>query len=384
MTYPVTNTHVHFPPNFSAYDTPQEAVQAATDQGVAAMGISNFYDQSVYETFRDLASQAGIVPLYGLEFITLDPELEAQGTRVNDPANPGRMYFCGKGISPFKTKTPRAAQIAAEIRQGNDERAQAMLAQLTDWFASHGLPTDVLTPEFISTAVAERGNVPVDWVSLQERHLARAVQEAVSQLDDPAAALEVLYGEPSAVDVTDAVALQGEIRSRLLKSGTPGFAPEVPLSFADAYQYILEMGGIPTYPTLADGVDPICEYEADADALANALVARNIFAAEIIPIRNKSALVDRYVKAFTDAGMIVMGGTEHNTLDRIPLDPAAVDGPISEYAREKFWEAACVVAAHQALVAKGEPGYVDSLGNRTEVPAEDLIAVGAELIKGNK
>ena len=73
------------------------------------MGISNFFDQQVYAAFRDQADAAGIVALYGLEFITLDDDLAAAGIRVNDPANPGRMYLCGKGIAPFKQKSPTAA-----------------------------------------------------------------------------------------------------------------------------------------------------------------------------------------------------------------------------------------------------------------------------------
>ena len=79
------------------------------------------------------------------------------------------------------------------------------------------------------------------------------------------------------------------------------------------------MDGIPTYPTLADGVDPVCPFEASPEGLAAELLARGIHAAELIPVRNTSACVDAYVTAFADAGIIVMAGTEHNTADRIPL-----------------------------------------------------------------
>lgn len=385
MTIPVTNTHVHFPPNFSAYETVDEAVQAAVSQNVAAMGISNFYDQSVYRAFTEAAKGAGIVPLYGLEFITLDPALEAQGIRVNDPANPGRMYLCGKGISPFKEKTVEAAHIAESIRTGNDARSAAQVQQLAAWFTECGIANE-LSVESIAQAVAQRAGVPVKWVSLQERHIARACEESLSHFnaEDKRAALAKLYGQPSGVDVNDPVALQGEIRSRLLKAGTPGFAPEVPLSFEQAYAYIVAMDGIPVYPTLADGVSPVCEFEADPDQLARELLKRGIYAAELIPIRNHVAVVDEYVKAFTDAGLIVMAGTEHNTVDKIALDPACVDGPASDYAKQAFWEASCVIAAHQALVQQGKSGFVDEGGNRTDVGKEDLIAYGAALIEGKE
>jgi len=382
---PVVNTHVHFPPNFSAFTTVADVVSSAAAEGARAVGISNFFDQQVYAAFRDQADAAGIVALYGLEFITLDDELAAAGIRVNDPANPGRMYLCGKGIAPFKQKSPAAQRIAGEIRSGNDERAAAMVAKLAAWFASCGLDTG-LTATGIAADVAAAAEVPVEWVSLQERHIAMAFQRALFTLTAPerAAVLERAYGSASRVDIHDAGALQGEIRSRLIKVGTPGYVPEVPLGFADAYSYVLEMDGIPTYPTLADGVSPVCPFEEPAENLAAQLVARGIHAAELIPIRNTAACVDAYVKAFTEAGLVVMGGTEHNTPERIPIEVACTDGPVSDYARQAFWEATCVVAAHQHLVANGEPGYVDATGARTGDDADarraELIALGAALI----
>jgi len=382
---PLVNTHVHFPPNFSAFRTVADAVSVAAAEGVRALGISNFFDQQVYAEFRDQADAAGIVALYGLEFITLDDQLAAAGIRVNDPANPGRMYLCGKGIAPFKQKSATAARIATEIRSGNDARATAMVDKLADWFLTCGLDTG-LTAEVIAHEVAYAAEVPVEWVSLQERHIAKAFQRALFTLsaDERAAVLERAYGSVSAVDVEDSGALQGELRSRLIKVGTPGYVPEVPLNFADAYRYVLEMDGIPTYPTLADGVSPVCPFEDPADNLAAQLVERGIHAAELIPNRNTTACVDAYVKAFTDAGIVVMGGTEHNTPDRIPIGVACADGPVSDYARQAFWEATCVVAAHQHLLGRGDPGYVDAAGARTGAdPAArraELVALGAALI----
>ncbi|HOC14218.1 MAG TPA: hypothetical protein PLL50_02290 [Propionicimonas sp.] len=378
---PVVNTHIHFPPNFSAFETVADVVATATAEGARAIGISNFFDQQVYADFAEQAAVAGIVPLYGLEFITLDDELSAAGIRVNDPANPGRMYLCGKGIAPFREKSELASRVAAEIRSGNDERAEAMVAKLAAWFLRCGLDTG-LTADAIAAKVAAAGGVPVEWVSLQERHIARAFQQALFELPpaERAQVLEAAYGSASGVDLENPGALQGELRSRLIKVGTPGFVPEVPLAFADAYAYVLEMGGIPTYPTLADGVSPVCPFEEPATELAAKLLERGIHAAELIPIRNTSACVDAYVKAFTEAGIVVMGGTEHNTPDRIPVEVACVDGPVSDFARQAFWEATCVVAAHQHQVAQGGMGYVDASGERTSATVAELVELGANLI----
>ena len=382
MTQKIVNTHVHVPPNFSAFASPEDVVETARAEGVRAIGISNFYDQQVYGRFAALCRAAGIVPLFGLEFITLVPDLEAAGIRVNDPANPGRMYVCGKGIDPFREKSDAAAATAAEIREGNDARASEMMQRLDAHLQEAGLPTR-LTADSTAADVAARGGVPAAWVSLQERHIARAVEEAVSALaeGDRAAVLEKAYGAPAKASLDDAVGMQGEVRSKLLKAGTAGFAPEVPLSFEAAYAYVLAMGGIPCYPTLADGVAPVCPFEEPPAALAARLVERGIHLAELIPIRNKTAVVDVYVEAFVAAGIEVVAGTEHNTADRIPFDPACTDGAMSGAARAAFWRGTCIVAAHQARIAAGRPGYVDAAG-RLAAPAEELVTEGAAIIGG--
>ncbi len=382
MTTPIVNTHVHVPPNFSAFTSPEDVVETARAEGVRAIGISNFYDQQVYGRFAELCRAAGIVPLFGLEFITLVPDLEAAGIRVNDPANPGRMYVCGKGMDPFREKSASAAATAAEIREGNDARASVMMQRLDAHLQDAGLPTR-LTADATAADVAARGGVPTAWVSLQERHIARAVEEAVSAMpaDGRAAVLAKAYGGPPKASLDDPVGMQGEVRSRLLKVGTPGFAPEVPLSFESAYAYVLAMGGIPCYPTLADGVSPVCPFEEPAAELAARLVERGIHLAELIPIRNASAVVDEYVAAFRAAGIEVVAGTEHNTADRIPFDPACTDGPMSEFARAEFWRGTCIVAAHQARVAAGRPGYVDAEG-AVASDVEELVREGAAIIGG--
>ncbi|MGV8849861.1 MAG: hypothetical protein ACOH16_09950 [Propionibacteriaceae bacterium] len=382
MTTPIVNTHVHVPPNFSAFTSPEDVVETARAEGVRAIGISNFYDQQVYGRFAELCRAACIVPLFGLEFITLVPDLEAAGIRVNDPANPGRMYVCGKGIEWFREKSAVAAATAAEIREGNDARAAQMVQRLDTHLQEAGLPTR-LNAGAIAADVAARGGIPVAFVSLQERHIARAVEEAVSAMpaDGRAAVLERAYAGPAKASLDDPVGMQGEVRSRLLKAGTPGFAPEVPLSFEAAYAYVLAMGGIPCYPTLADGVTPVCPFEEPAEELAARLVERGIHLAELIPIRNASAVVDGYVAAFRAAGIEVVAGTEHNTADRIPFDPACTDGPMSGFARAAFWRGTCIVAAHQARVAAGLPGYVDAQGALASI-VEELVREGAAIIGG--
>ncbi|HEY5436811.1 MAG TPA: hypothetical protein VIK13_16415 [Candidatus Limnocylindrales bacterium] len=381
---PVVNTHVHLPPNFSAFETAEDAVRAAAAEGIRVLGASNFHDLRIYGRFADEARAAGIVPLFGLEFISMDDGLQEAGVRINDPANPGRVYLCGKGVDPFAPPTETALRLAGEARRTDVDRMRLMVDRLRECFAAAGLAT-VITDESIAEEVAEAAGVPRDWVVLQERHVARAFQEAVFLVTAPgrrAFLLARAFGGPSSAAVEDAVAVQGEIRSRLMKAGRPAFVAESPVSFADAYRLVLEADGIPCYPTLADGVDPICPWETPAAQLARRVLERGIHAAELIPIRNRPEVVDEYVDAFRSAGIIVTAGTEHNTSERIPLEPRCVDGSLpSEHARDIFWEGTCVIAAHQNLRSQGRPGFVDREGipNPNFPNAEARIRWFAEL-----
>jgi hypothetical protein len=98
---------------------------------------------------------------------------------------------------------------------------------------------------------------------------------------------------------------------------------------------------------------------------------------EFIPIRNRPEVLERYVTTLRRAGLVVTAGTEHNTLDLLPLQPACVGGALLPSGiQEIFWEGACVAAAHQFLNVHGRGGYVDSGGrlNGNYASPEERIA----------
>ncbi len=172
--------------------------------------------------------------------------------------------------------------------------------------------------------------------------------------------------------------VQNEIRTHLMKAGKPAFVEESFVSFGQAQGLILELGGIPCYPTLADGAAPICGYEEPVEKLIGSLKAAGFRAAELIPIRNKPEVLTRYVRAFRQAGLVVTAGTEHNTLDLLPIEPTCLGGaPVPPDLKAVFWEGACVVAAHQFLAAHGRCGYVDARGAPNPEYASDEARIAA-------
>jgi hypothetical protein len=359
------NTHVHLPPNFSAFDSARHALELASVQQVQALGVSNYYDFDVY---ADLAAEAGplrIFPLFGLEVIALLPDLAAAGTLVNDPGNPGKMYMCGKGIVDFEAMTPTAQGLMARIRQNDEMRMSRMVEETEEIFSAAGVHTG-LTAGRIAEGIVRRYGVKSTAVCLQERHIAQAFQEALFRLSPPERRLQKLatiFGVQPKAKPEDHVRVQNEIRTHLMKTGKPAFIPESFVSISEARRLILELGGIPSYPTLADGTNPICAFEAHPQKLIDALFDHGVYCAEFIPTRNEPETLRNYVHSMRAAGLVITAGTEHNTLELLPIEPACAGGaPVPDKVRDIFWEGACVVAAHQFLRLHGRCGYVDGSG----------------------
>lgn len=352
---PAENAHVHLPPNFSAFDSVEQLIALASQQGLRVLGASNYYDFSVYDKFEKLATRAGIFPLFGVEIICFDPELARAGIRVNDPANPGKIYLCGKGITRFRQLTPGATRLLSLIRQRDAERMETMTRKMGE---ALGLS---LSTQGIIDKIASRLNVPRETVHLQERHVAQAFQEALFER-------EMADGDP--------VQVQNRLRSEYMKAGKAAYVEEKFISVDEALELITELGGYACYPVLADGANPVCEFERSANVLIENLKALGISAAEFIPVRNQCEILTDYVAAMDEAGFTLSAGTEHNTREMIPLIPACLNRePIPEQLRGIFWRGACVTAGHQVLGFEGKEGFAPER-------IEALSRIGQDAIRG--
>lgn len=364
---PKVNSHIHLPPNFSAFESVAQAIELSAAQGIGVLGASNYYDFEVYGDFAEGARRTGIFPLFGLEIICLIDELVKAGVKINDPGNPGKMYVCGKGITRFAPFNAEAQRLLGIIRQSDTTRMREVIRRLAEVLARRGLPIS-LTEADVIDRVASRHGCPRGRVYLQERHVCQAFQEAIFAAVPAAERIEKLtrafgLAEAPKFGPEDAVRIQNEIRAHLIKAGKPAYVEETFVDFGQAYRLVLELGGIPAYPTLADGTSPICPFEAPVEELIGNIQTRGFVCAEFIPIRNTPEVLSHYVKAMRAAGLVVTAGTEHNTLDLLPIEPACVKGiPIPDDVKEIFWEGACVVAAHQFLTLHGECGLVDAQG----------------------
>ena len=386
---PLINTHIHLPPNFSAFETVEQAVDLASQEEIAVLGVSNYYDYQVYGEFVQRARAHGIFPLFGLEIISMQDDLRDAGVKVNDPGNPGKTYICGKGITRFDRMTREARSLLSVIRHNDRERMQKMIARVRGTFNEGGLETEIDENTVIDMVVRRHG-ARRDTVYLQERHISQAFQDELSRkvpAEQRLARLNAMLGaETKASGPEDGVSIQNDIRTHLMKSGKPAFVEEAFLSFEEAKRLILELGGIPYYPTLADGTSPLCQFERDVDRLISTIQHLGVHAAEWILPRNTIAVVREYATKMRAAGLVQTAGTEHNTLDLIPIAPDCKDGPVPNDLQDLFWEGTCVVAAHQFLTLHGEFGYVDDAGklnpqyNTADDRIRDLSRIGAAVI----
>ena len=379
------NAHIHLPPNFSAFKSIEEVLERASNQNIGVLGTSNYYDYSAYTPFTEKALAVRVFPLFGIEVIVKIDELVEQGININDPGVPGKMYFCGKGITRFLNIPEPAKSILAKIRKDDADLIAGQIATIARLFEEYGLNTG-LNPSIIKEQIATRHACSPKNVYIQERHVTQAFQQAlfgmVPDHDQRLAAIAAILGTPIDSSHDDEVAVQGLLRTHLMKAGKPAYREASMIDFDQGYEMILAMGGIPCYPVLIDGTSPINPYEAEPTDLIAHLEARDVHFAEFIPLRNEAEILSRYVMKMREAGIVITVGTEHNTMDMIPLTPTCRNAvPISEELQEIFYEGACVVAAHQYHSARNETGYVDEHGqlNNKYTDTEERIAAFAHL-----
>lgn len=377
------NAHLHTPFSFSAFKDVNQALDMAVAEGVKVVGINDFYTTDGYQTWSEGCKERGLYPLFNIEFISLNEADQKAGLRVNDPGNPGRTYLSGKGLSyPFILAEPFATQLE-DVRAEANAQVEAMCVKVNE----------------ILTASDAGISLHFNWIknvltkgSIRERHLAKALRMKVYDacLNDETKIKrlfsKLFAGKELKSLVTDIAGVENEIRGNLLKAGGGAFVPEDPKAFLPMQtvcNIIVAAGGIPTYPFLADDAKGgYTDFENDLERVANQLTERGFHSVEFITTRNSVELLEKYAGYLHDQGFVVTFGSEHNTPAMEPIELFARNGtPLTSRLMQINYEGACVVAAHQHLVAQGLKGYVDSKGIADRSKRAEFIKLGDELIQ---
>jgi hypothetical protein len=376
------NGHIHTPYSFSAFDNLETVFKMAKEEKIAVLGINDFFVTDGFEMFRSGCLRNNIFPLFNIEFIGLLKNEQKNGTRINDPNNPGRIYFSGKGLDyPFKPGWLQKLQLNKVISE-SQYQIKSMIAKLNDLIKQVN-PSLNLTYDGIKKDFAH------DLV--RERHLAKAVRhlamKSYDNADDQVKFIESLYGgKKLKASLDNQAALENDIRSNLLKAGGAAFVEEDESSFLEfkkIMKIIISAGGIPCYPVLLDDPSGRCtEFEADAENLHSSLSRMGIGCIELIPGRNDLSILKNFVEFFDKKGYVISFGTEHNTPELLPLTVTARgSAPLDESLKRIAWQGVCVIAAHQYLRAHRRQGYVLSDGTLSSDQKNELAKLGHIVIE---
>jgi hypothetical protein len=378
---PQVNGHVHTPYSFSAFENIGQIFEMAKRENIVAVGINDFFVSDGYEPFCTEALKNNVFPLFNIEFISLLKSEQQQGIRINDPNNPGRCYFSGKGLDyPFSVDK-RLAEKLGHIVDQSQEQVKAMIEKCNQWFASIQAGIILNYPDIRRKFAKEL---------VRERHVAKAIRvavfEACSGEQERKELLTRIFGgkEPKSA-LSDIPGLDNEIRGNLLKSGGKAFVEEDEnafMSLDEVIEIIVAAGGIPCYPVLLDDKNgTYTEYERDPETLYKELTKRNINCLELIPGRNDAGHLQRFVEFFQNRNFVILLGTEHNAPEMIPLACDTRDKkPLNSYISRVSWEGTCVVAAHQYLRANGLPGFINEKGMPDTARKAELVKLGSAVI----
>ncbi len=377
---PDINGHIHTPHSFSAFSSIEQAFQLAKAESVSVLGINDFYTTDGYDEFAELAQKHKIFPLFNIEFMALQNDLQEAGIRVNDPNNPGRTYFSGKGLRQPAEMSEKSLKKIKELQEESNRQTYQMVGKLNEFLVENEI--DI---QFDSAKLHK--NLAKNL--FRERHIAQAVRIAVFEKEETEAGRKLLFqkifsGKAVKSPIDNVASLENEIRGNLLKAGGAAFVPEDPkafLSLEEVIELIIDAGGIPCYPVLLDfGNGNFTDFEEDKVALLKTLKSKNVFNIELIPGRNNFNILKDFVQYFNQNGFVITFGSEHNTpqLDLLKLScGGGVD--LDDELKQINYEGTAVIAAHQYLIANGKEGYL--CGKKAKIAEKEyFIGLGKAVI----
>ncbi len=378
---PEINGHIHTPHSFSAFESIEQAFLLAKSEGVSVLGINDFYTTDGYDEFAALAAKHKVFPLFNIEFMALQSHLQEAGVRVNDPSNPGRTYFSGKGLRQPAGMSKDSFEKIKNLQLESNRQTYEMVDKLNDFMAEIQVGI-----RFDSKALHQR----LAKNLFRERHIAQAIRIGVfSFYEDDADRKRILQkvfsGKEVKSSLENVAGLENEIRGNLLKSGGAAFVPEDPkafLSLDEVIELIVDAGGIPCYPVLLDDPKGVCtDFETDKEKLLQELVKNDVYSIELIPGRNDFHILKDFVTYFHRNGFVITFGSEHNTPQLDPMKITCRGGvELDEELKQICYEGTAVIAAHQYLVANGKEGYLS--GRKAKIAEKEyFIELGKAVIE---
>jgi len=376
------NAHVHTPYSFSSFDSIDSIIAAARKENISVLGINDFNTVDGYTEWADKCYHNGIYPLFNIEMIGLSRSDMKEGRKINDPNNPGRMYISGKALTyPIKRSEWNTNRLK-HIRNLSNEHVRLMTRKVNELLGEIDMNLKIDFDEMLRSHTKGMA---------RERHLAGMIRSTIEASKGSGKKRNEIFRKLLGDDFNDhhhddKAGLENFIRSRLLKAGGAAYIEEDPDIFIEPGEIramILDAGGIPTYPFLADfNNGSYTGFEADREKAAASLMEQGFYSAEFIPMRNDYIYLRDYVMFLYDRGFIITFGTEHNAPGIEPLEVRAGGTYELDNDLQRInYESACIMAAHQYSMATGGTGFLDGQGKPKTGDREEFIGLGDKIIK---
>jgi len=164
------NNHIHSPYSFCSFENIEQIFQLAGDEDIKVLGINDFNTTGGYEDFSQNGKKYKIYPLFNIEFIGLLSDLQEKNIRVNDPDNPGRTYFCGKGLNfPVRLKKEEK-QLLKKLAEKTQEQVKEIIKKVDNILVSID---DCVSLDYDKVKKEHARDL------VRERHIARAIRKEV-------------------------------------------------------------------------------------------------------------------------------------------------------------------------------------------------------------
>lgn len=349
------NLHCHTFFSYNGYGmSPASVAWWMRREGIFAAGLVDFDVLDGVEEFLKGCAALGLRGMAGMETRVSIPELLDKV--INSPGEPGISYHVGFGFASATVPTSHASFLR-RLREGAAARTKSIVDKVNAF-----LSPAVLDYEKDLLTLTPAGNAT-------ERHVCAAYDAKARKLFTDKAELARFWSSKLGIDVAvaeklcaDPVKLQGEIRSKTMKAGGPGYVLPKPESFPplkEMNEFILACGAIP----LITWLNGESAGENDVDRLFDIHEKHGAVAANIIPDRNhnfkdpevrqkKVHELNRFIKACKDRDLPIFVGTEMNAPGLKMVDD--FDSDALKPHMKDFIDAAAIGYAHTLLLPHGK------------------------------
>ena len=322
------NMHCHTFFSYNGYGySPTHIAALAAKLGWRAAGLVDFDVLDGVDEFLAACAKLRVPAVAGMETRVYFPELaEAE---INSPGEPGVAYHLGMNFRS-STVPARWQAFAADLKSKANGRTRQVVEKVNTVLSEIALDFDAEAKKRTPA-----GNVT-------ERHICSAYRE-MAESKFSGAELESFWTAKIGGYSADAVKLEGNIRSKLMKQGGVGYVAPKPENFPTLQEMNAFIKGCGAVPTVA-WLNGLSAGEADPEALLELHVKYGAGAVTIIPDRNwraadeekaakLTAAMDKFLAACAKFKLPVLAGTEMNAPGQLLADDFTVPALAKHYSQ---------------------------------------------------